>query len=317
MTQAPAKSPLLYFVVLLLVNTMWAFQFSGAKIATAHLGPITVTFLPMALSTLFFAPFVVFRRRSPAPDATPASRREIVLGFLAAGTLGIVASQLGLTWGVLHSLASNASVITLTIPVLTAALAAALLGEKMTGLRWVAFLLAIAGVLLVSDTNWNQVEVFRGRYLFGNLLILVSCFGSAFYNTYSKKLLQTFNPIEVMVYSYLVTDTVLLALMVLFEPTQWRLLLSLDAGVWLSLATIAVFSLSTSTILFFWVIERIDVTQASLSIYLLPVLGVAISAVTLHERVTSRLLAGGGLVLLGTFLVTTYEERRKAAAARS
>ncbi len=314
--QAVKKSPLLCFAVLLLVNAMWAFQFSGAKIATARLGPITVTLLPMALSTLFFAPFVLFRKRKPMPGVAPASRREIVLGFVAAGTIGVAASQLGLTWGVLRSLASNAAVLTLTIPVLTAALAAMLLGEKMSGLRWFAFLLSIAGVLIVSDVDWHSVQVFRGKYLLGNTLIMVSCFGSAFYNTYSKKLLQTFNPVEVLVYSYAVTDLVLVALMVVFEPPQWRQLAALDAGVWLSLGTIAVFSLSLSTILFFWVIERMDVTQASLSIYLLPVMGVGISALTVNEKVTGRLLAGGGLVLLGTFLVTTYEERRKTASSR-
>ena len=53
-----SRSPLRYFVVLLLVNLMWAFQFSGAKIATERLGPITVAFLPLAISTLLFAPFL-------------------------------------------------------------------------------------------------------------------------------------------------------------------------------------------------------------------------------------------------------------------
>ena len=33
------RSPLQYFLVLVLVNLMWAFQFSGAKIATERLGP--------------------------------------------------------------------------------------------------------------------------------------------------------------------------------------------------------------------------------------------------------------------------------------
>jgi len=40
-------------------------------------------------------------------------------------------------------------------------------------------------------------------------------------------------------------------------------------GVWASLLTIAILSLSVSMLLYFWVIEKIDVTQASLSIYLL------------------------------------------------
>lgn len=109
---------------------MWAFQFSGAKIATEQLGPITVTFLPLALSTLLLLPWALLSRRR-----RPAGGRGLATAwpqFLLLGTVGTIASQLGLTWGVERSLASNAAVLTLTIPVLTAVLAALLLGEHMT-----------------------------------------------------------------------------------------------------------------------------------------------------------------------------------------
>jgi drug/metabolite transporter (DMT)-like permease len=63
------------------------------------------------------------------------------------------------------------------------------------------------------------------------------------------------------------------------------------------------------------VIDKIDVTQASLSIYLLPVFGVLLSTVFLREKITAQLILGGLLVLTGTFLVTVYEERRQMRAA--
>jgi len=307
-----ARSPVQYFLVLVVVNLMWAFQFSGAKIATERLGPVTVTFIPLALSTLLFAPLVrLSRRQGPWPRFTPTVVRDLLL----AGTIGIIPSQLGLTWGVQRSLASNASVLTLTIPVLTALMAAVLLGERMTAVRWFSFALAICGVLMVSDIDWTTVEIFRSRYLVGNLLIFASCLGSAFYNTYSKKLLETFNPVELLVYSFLVTDLELLVLMLVLEPPSASHLISLGLGVWATLLTIALLSLSVSMLLYFWVIEKIDVTQASLSIYLLPVFGVLLSTVFVHEKITTQLILGGLLVFTGTFLVTIYEERKKARQA--
>jgi drug/metabolite transporter (DMT)-like permease len=194
-------------------------------------------------------------------------------------------------------------------------MAVLLLGERMTAVRWVSFGLAIGGVLMVSDIDWHSVEIFRGTYLVGNLLILTSCLGSAFYNTYSKKLLQTLNPVQLLVYSFLVADLGLLLCMLLFERPSISQLLSLGLSVWGSLLTIAIFSLSVSMLLFFWVIDKIDVTQASLSIYLLPVFGVLLSTVFVRERLTSQLVLGGLLVFLGTFLVTVYEERRQMRAA--
>ncbi len=306
------RTPTGYFLVLVLVNLMWAFQFSGAKLATERLGPVTVTFLPMAISTLLFAPVVFLRRKRRAGAVGLKSRVRRAVPFLIAGTCGVLGSQLGLTTGVQHSLASNASVLTLTIPVLTAIMAVFLLGEKMSALRWLSFALAIAGVLLVSDIDWHSVALFRGTYLVGNLLILWSCLGSAFYNTYSKKLLETYSPTEVLVYSFLVTDIVLAILIAVFEPGSWRQLGGLGTPVWLTLAAIGFFSLSSSMILFFWVIQRIDVTQASLSIYLMPVFGVSIATIMVREKPTLTLLIGGTLVFISTFLVTTYEERKKS-----
>jgi drug/metabolite transporter (DMT)-like permease len=308
------RAPVQCFLVLVLVNLMWAFQFSGAKIATERLGPIAVALIPLALSTLLFAPLVrVSRGRKPRPQWT----REVWRGLLLASTLGIIPAQLGLTWGVEHSLASNASVLTLTIPVLTAIMAVVMLAERMTPVRWLSFALAIAGVLMVSDIDWKSVAIFRGTYLAGNLLILASCLGSAFYNTYTKKLLETFNPVELLVYSFLVADVELAVMMLLFERAPIQAFLSLGVSVWASLLTIAIFSLSVSMLLYFWVIERIDVTQASLSIYLLPVFGVLLSTVVVRERVTTQLVFGGFLVFAGTFLVTVYEERKRMRAVSS
>jgi len=300
---------LLYFLVLLAVNFMWAFQFSGAKIATEELGPVAVALLPLALSTVLLAPIAFSLRKRQSVDG---GRRGGMLGkFILLGVCGSTPAQVCLTIGLTRSLASNASVITLTIPVLTALMAVLLLGEKMTLVRWLSFAAAITGVVLVSDIDWHSVTLFSGGYLFGNLLIFMSCVGSAFYNSFSKKLLEVYTPVEVLLYSFIVSDATLLAVMLAFERSSIERLRGLGMIAWLNLLVLAIFSLSISMLLFFWVIQRIDVTQASLSIYLLPVFGVILSSLTLHERLTSQLVVGGSLVVVSTFLVTTYEERRK------
>src|SRR5580704_1380755 len=56
------RPPIQYFLVLVLVNLMWAFQFSGAKIATERLGPITVALIPLTLATVLFAPLLRMSR---------------------------------------------------------------------------------------------------------------------------------------------------------------------------------------------------------------------------------------------------------------
>jgi len=307
-------SPIASFLILLLVNAMWAFQFSGAKIVMERLGPISTALIPLALSTILFAPFLVIRRTA---KHTGRLNGRVFGQLLTIGTLGVLPAQLGLTWGVEHSLASNAAVITLTIPVMTALMASILLHEKMTILRWVSFALAIIGVLIVSKVDLRSSDLFRGGYLVGNLLILASCLGSAFNNTYSKKLLETLSELELMVYSFLVADLELLVMMLFLERSAFGNLGSLGASTWWSLGLIAVFSLSLSMMLYFWVIQRIDVMQASLSVYLLPIFGVIFSWALLHEGITLELVAGGVMVFVATFLITVQEERQKRRESKA
>jgi len=305
--------PVLYFIVLALVNLMWAFQFSGARIAAAQLGPIMVSFLPMALATVLLFP-LLFREWRKSGALVQVNRRDL-RDFFLLGVLGVTPAQLGLTWGVQYAPASNGAVLTLTIPILMVLLAALLLGERMTLLRWFSFVMAVGGVLLVSDIDWHSVDLVHRTYVLGNLLLLASCAGSAFNNSFSKQVLEKFSPVEVLVYTFLIADAILLVSMLFFESSSFARLAFLDAPAWASLLAIATLSLALSMVLFFWVIQRIDVTQASLSIYLLPVFGVLISAVTLREKLTARLVFGAALVFASTFLVTTWEERRRARKA--
>jgi drug/metabolite transporter (DMT)-like permease len=305
-----------YFLLLLLVNVMWAFQYSGAKIATQELGPIAVAFLPMLASTIMLGIILFVSQRGGRQPSSQqrGSLGKQVLTFVILGA-GTFTAQLGLTSGVKRSLASNASVLTLVIPVLTALLATVMVGEKMNRLLWVSFALAIVGVLLVSDVDWRSVHLLRGKYLLGNALILVGCLGSAFYNTFSKRVLRLFTPLEVLVYSFIASDVVLFAAMRRSEPMTLRQLASIGPAAWASLAAIAVFPLTLAMLLFFWVIKRIALTKAALTCYLMPVFGVLISTVVVREKVRWQLLVGGIVVLAGTFLGTTYGERKKTEAA--
>jgi len=49
------------------------------------------------------------------------------------------------------------------------------------------------------------------------------------------------------------------------------------------------------------------VSQASVSVYLLPFLGILISTLTLGEKITPTMIVGGLMTLAGTILITSTE----------
>jgi drug/metabolite transporter (DMT)-like permease len=289
-----AKRPKLSFGALIAVNAMWAFQFAGARIATRELGGVLVTLLPLAIATLLVIPFA-------------GLNSDVFL----LGTLGVIPAQLGLVFGVERTLASNASVLALTVPVLTALSASVFLHERMTGLRWVSFAIAILGVCLISMKDIRQARLFRLEYVAGNLLVLASCAGSAFNNSYSRRGLSRLTPAQLLVWSFAVADLELLVLAAVTNRGGWSRLGNLPLDVWWSLILIAIFSLGVSMLLYFAVIQSVEVMRATISVYLLPVFGVLFSAVLLGEELTPNMVAGGILIFISCFLVTVYEERQR------
>jgi len=307
-----AQRPMLAFVALIAVNVMWAFQFAGARIATRELGATLVTLVPLAIATLMVMPFARLNR-----ELFQAGNRPLLIDVLLLGTLGVIPAQLGLVFGVERTLASNASVLSLTVPVLTALSASAFLHERMTKLRWLSFVLAILGVCLISAKDIRHARLFRLEYMAGNLLVFASCAGSAFNNSYSRRVLSKLSPAQVMVWTFIVADLELLLMEAVTDRSGWRQLSHLQPAVWWSLILVATFSLGFSMLLYFAVIQSVEVMRAAVSVYLLPVFGLIFSVLLLRESPTPSLFAGGILIFISCFLVTVYEEKRRLRGTNS
>lgn len=307
-------------VLLVLVNTMWAAQYAAYKIATASMGPVTVSAWAFLIAALTLLPFLA-RERSrsspgggsstldPAGQSTSQSLSKLAgaVDFFVLGILGLVPSSALLAWGTDRSTASNAALIYLTIPIITALLASVMVHEKMTGTRWLSLIVALAGVLILSDFDWRRLGLASGKYAFANVLILLACASSSFYNVSCKKLLARFTPFEVLVYGYLCAVVVSVPLLIWVEPFRWSDVQAYKMATWIALLVLSVVSWGLAMVLWMYLLTRLDVSQASVSVYLLPFFGVLISSLTLKERITSTMILGGAVTLVGTILVTSTE----------
>jgi drug/metabolite transporter (DMT)-like permease len=302
--------------LLALVNLMWAIQFPASRIAAQELQPMTLTWFAMLLATVLMLPVAWYERRE-IRQAAPPSWLDRYGRVVLLGISGSLVAQMCLNWGLERSPASNASVINLTVPVLMTVLAALLLGERMSALRWAAFALSIPGVLLASDIRWSEANFFENRYFLGNALVFLSCWGSAFYNVYSKRVLDWMGPAQLLVSTFAVSLLALLPAMLIYEPAPVLRLQRATTASLAGLVIIGVVSLAFSMFLYFRVLGEVDATQASLSIYFLPVFGVVLSGATLHETISPALVGGGLLVGAGAWLVTVQEQRAKAAVRSS
>jgi drug/metabolite transporter (DMT)-like permease len=294
------------WLMLLACNLMWASQFVMVKLVQEQMGPLFAVTFPIALSALMLIPLV---SREPRASRT----RKDIRDFILLGIAGQLVAQLFITWGVRFAPASDAALLALIMPVSTAVMAHFLLGEQMNRVRWISFGLALLGVLACSGVDWKTLD-FGPGYFGGNVLILFSVLGSAFYNTYSKRVLERHSPLQVLLYSYYVLLVVLLPLTIAAEPSGFSNLPHYSATVWIGLAILAVFQYFLSMVIFLNVLTRLDATQAALSNYLIPFFGVLIAALVLHERLTGFMIVGGLLALASTLLITVWDSGSDPAA---
>ncbi|MFB3922020.1 MAG: DMT family transporter [Terriglobia bacterium] len=288
-------------------NLMWALQFTCVKLVQDQVGPLFTVWGPMTLATVMLYPLV--RAERPDGSAPDERRRSDAWSYLLLAALGVFPAQVLTTWGTRLSLASNAALINLTIPVSMAIMAAIILGERMTAPRWISFGLAIGGVLLCSGSDLRHMD-FSRAYWAGNSLVFLGTMGSSFINTYGKKMMRRYTPMQMLFYMYVAAFVILTPLTLAQEHDVFRRIPQFSAQTWIGLALLTFFHNFLSMVLFLKALKKLDAIQAALSIYLVTFFGVPIAALWLGERLTLAGIAGGLLVLVSTLLITLWEQRR-------
>ena len=66
--------------------------------------------------------------------------------------------------------------------------------------------------------------------------------------------------------------------------------------------------------LWLFLLTRLDVGQAVVSVYLGPVFGVVLAAISLHEQITMPMIVGGAITLVGTILVVSVDGTNREPA---
>lgn len=299
------------WIFLFACNLMWALQFTCIKLVEDQVGPYMTVWGPMTIATIGLIPFM--RAEIKRQKGIRVTNKRDVGNFLILAAFGFLPTQVLMTWGTRMSLASNAALITLTLPVFTAVMAMLILKEKMNRTRWLSFGLAIVGVVVISGKD-IQGASFGFQYLFGNVLILGSILANSLNNSFGKVILRRFSPMEMMFWAY----ALMLVLLIPFvAPEIGSFFSNLPAftwRTWLGLILLSFFHNYLSMILFLKALSELDAIQAALSNYLITFFGLPIAAFMLGETLTPLAIIGGVLVLGSTILITLWDKSGQAGS---
>lgn len=281
---------------------MWALQFTCIKLTQDQVGPYFTVWAPILVATILLSGFAISDFRKAGKKIGDV----LIFGQLAL--LGAFPAQVLMTWGTRYSLASNAAIITLSLPVITVVFAYFILKEKINRVRWISFIIAITGVILCSTGDIRQLD-FSSKYAIGNILIFMAIVGNAYYNVGVKKVAERYTPREMVFYTYFTMVILLTPLVLKYDSDTFGRISSFTLQTWTGMALLTLFHNFLSMILFFIALKILDAMQVALSNYLITFFGLPVAAIWLGESLKIQALTGGLLILLSTIIITVADYR--------
>lgn len=289
LTAMPRSFPRSPHLLLGLVVVVWAGAFAAIKqLLHDGLAAPDIALGRYLIAAPGFAAALVMTRGLPG-----ASRRDL-LRLVAAGLLVVVVYHLSLNAGERLTSAGTASVVVASAPGMTLAMALLIGQERFSRRRAAGLVVSFLGVIVVILLGSGQHISFANAR--GPLLVLAAPVAFAGYNVLVKPLLARFGAVAVTAAASLVGTVVLLP----FGGTGTaRRIGALHPGGIALLLYLGVAATLLGYMAWTLGLRRLDASRTTAYLYGVPVVAIAIGAVTLGEQVTVWLGLGAALVVAG------------------
>lgn len=278
----------------ILLGLIWGSSFAWIKVAVADIPPATLVAWRMSLGAVGMLALIGVLRL-PRPRGAGEWLPLVVLGAVNAAIPIFLIS-----WGQQWVDSGTAAVLNSLTPIFSLVIAGlALRVEPVTALRVIGLLLGFLGAALLASRQLELRSDAAG--LIGAMAVVLAAFSYAVGASYARHRIQR-------THRYVVAGGTLLFAAV----DAWVLALLADGGVVLptelstviAIGWLGILGSFVAYVLFFFLIEHLGATMASMVTYLFPVVGVGLGVLVLGERMDVRLAAGTILVLIGIAVVS-------------
>ena len=291
-SQTMARSDRTAYLLLLGMAVFFGGTWVAGKVAVEEAPPATIAAARFGIATVLLWAWA--RTRSPVPRPRVADLPLVA----ALGATAVAGYNLFFLYGLELAPATDGAIIVPALaPILTAALAWPLLGERIGGRGALGFLLAFAGLVLVVDPA-GGVDSDR---LLGALLFVLgaACWGA--YSILGKTATARFDAVTATLYGTASGTLMLLPFSV--PGGGWGDVAAASLETWASVAYLGVFGTVLAFVLFYEGLKRIGPSRAASFALLVPVFGVLGAVLLLDEPLGPLTLVGGVTVIAGLWLV--------------
>ncbi|HEY7524816.1 MAG TPA: DMT family transporter [Candidatus Limnocylindrales bacterium] len=303
------RSSVIDWLLFLALGFMWGSSYLFIKIGVATFEPFTLIALRLGIGLTLLVAVVALARES-----LPRSPR-MYGHLLFMAVFNIAVPFFLITWAEQSVESALAAILNATVPLFAIVIASLVLpDEPITLNRVVGLVIGFAGVVVVTSRGLSGA----GGDLMAELALVGSAVSYAVGAVYARRNVRGLRPMIPALFqvgfAFLITAT----LAVLLEDPFGVTLVTVPVGglellgnpvfavIWLG-----VLGSGLAYLAFFRTLQNWGATRTSMVAYLLPIVGITLGAIVLHEAIDARVVLGTGLVLGGAALVNSNRGSRR------
>jgi drug/metabolite transporter (DMT)-like permease len=284
------------YVYVNLATLMWAGNMTLGRALRGQIGPLTLTAARVLIAG---ALLLVLFRRLPESDRRVGRDGPLLIGMALTG---VVAFPILLYYALKFTTATNAALINGTGPLVTAAMAAVLLAERLRQGQLVGAVLSLIGVALVI--GFEAGGILAAGINRGDAIMLVAAALWGLYSILGRVVMRSRSNLSATSFAtWFALPPLLIAAAVEWRTAPPALTPAGLAGV----LYIGIFAAFFAVILWNEGVRRTGPSGAMAFYNMLPVFGALLGALFLGERLAPLQVAGAGLVVLGGLISALWK----------
>jgi drug/metabolite transporter (DMT)-like permease len=276
-----------YWFLLTCLGALWGSAFMFIKIGTPDFGPIALVNSRLIIASFIFLPILL--RKKYLPLLKPIWKHALVISIsnnVIPFTLFSYAS-LGANSNILAILNATTAFNTMIIAYLW-------LDEKVSTKQIFGLALGFLGVLILVNPQSAEAT------LIASLSCLIASVFYSFSAVFIQKNAAKTNKLVLIGWSLVFSSIIMMPMSYFYLPTKLPSLEATLAVIWLG-------AISTGFAFLGWVrlIEKIGAVKTSTVAYFLPIFGIIWGNIFLDEIISTTIIVGCLVILVGIFLATS------------
>ncbi|MGH8388902.1 MAG: DMT family transporter [Pseudomonas sp.] len=292
-------SPLKIMLAMLFVIACWGYSPTGIHIGLQAYDPVHLALLRFLIASIFMAVVAAFAGiRLPKLGDVPLL---FALGFFAVSLHHVT-----INFGQQGVSAGASSVLAQSTPLFSTLLARFVFKDRVSVWRWGCVMLGLIGVVIVvaGDSGLGNIDAH-------GLLILLAALSWSLYFALQKHHTGRYDGLTLVCYTVW-SGT---ALLLIFLPGLADQVMNAPLRVQFAVFALGIFPSALAYLAWAYVLAHVDLSRATMTLYLVPPMAMVIASFALAERPT--LMVGVGAVVVLISVLALNLERRPVIAQAS